>query len=201
MQPTSFKCRLERTGSIWTDTNEGCDCYHWWHLPQQISHSNLSWWQTPVRPPFLCFFFGGGGKLLSPSEPKVFLPILPSLHQFLAIWCLLPQLCLEHWNEMPHTHTHGWPLSLSGTVWGFKLPFIRLPTRMTCISVASTVSKQMAPTEKDLYLGFSSTCHVFMHNFLSLLDYAGIRLWILMVGIYNLVLCLFCWLIQGHFIS
>ena len=29
---------------------------------------------------------------------------------------------------------------------------------------------------KDPYLGFSSTCYVFMHNFLSVLDYAGIRL-------------------------
>lgn len=54
---------------------------------------------------------------------------------------------------------------------------------------------------KDLYLGFSSACYVFMHNFLSVLDYAGIRLWILMVRIYNLVPCLFCWLIQGHFSS
>lgn len=54
---------------------------------------------------------------------------------------------------------------------------------------------------KDLYLGFSSACYVFMHNFLSVLDYAGIRLWILMIGIYNLVPCLFCWLIQGHFSS
>lgn len=40
----------------------------------------------------------------------------------------------------------------------------------------------------------------FMLNFLSVPDYTRGGLWIFMVRIYNLMLCLFCWLIQGHFI-
>lgn len=112
MQPTSFKCRLERTGSIWTDTNEGCDCYHWWHLPQQISHSNLSWWQTPVRPPFLCCFYFGGWQTtvtfrteslpaysaLSPPIPSNLMSPVP------------PLLGALEWNA---PHSHSWLATFS----------------------------------------------------------------------------------------
>lgn len=100
---------------------------------------------------------------------------------------------------MSHIHKPGKLQALPGAAGGFMLPFKPLAAKTTCKSGASTISKQMT-NWTDLYLGFSSTCYVFMHNFLSVLDYAGIRLWILMVGIYNLMLCFFCWLIQGHFI-
>lgn len=108
------------------------------------------------------------------------------------------------WLINPELHFHA-PRdqvtpALGGSRTYVSLSFICLLTA-ECFTVSSSSFKTNYLNWKILPQNPMPVVVGFMHNFLSVLDYTRGGLWIFMIGIYNLMLCLFCWLIQGHFVS
>lgn len=109
-------------------------------------------------------------------------------------WLINPVLCFHVPRDQVTPVLRGRRIYVS-------LSFICLLTAQCVSLLAPALSKQTIWTERSYHRILQPVVLGFMHNFLSVLDYTRGGLWIFMIRIYNLMLCLFCWLIQGHFIS